>query len=137
MRVDTHGYKGAIQKTARVFTNDPIHKMEYLTLKAFIKVAITLSKDRVILKGTPGETVTDVVELRAEREKALLIDPVYYDLDQKVSYDIETVEEGRSYRIHFKNKPVPPGNFHGFLRLKTNYEEKPLVLIRIRGRFNK
>jgi len=135
LQVGTRGYNGSIEKRARVFTNDPLHKEEILTLKASVNPAISVSKDRVLLKGKPGEIATDAVEIRAEREKALHIDPIYYDLDKKVDYTIETVEKRRVYRIHFKNKPAPAGNFYGFMRLKTNYPERPLILLRISGRF--
>ena len=135
LRVNTRGYRGDISKSARVFSNDPHRKIVTLRLRAFIKVAIYISNERVILKGSPGESVASTVELRAEREKPLYIDPIAFDPDQKMSYRIETVEEGRNYRIHFKTKSVPPGNFHGFLKLKTNYEERPLIVIRIKGSF--
>lgn len=135
LRVNTRGYSGEMSKSASVFSNDPHRRIITLRLRAFIKVAIYISNERVILKGSPGESVASTVELRAERKKPLFIDPIAFDPDQKLSYRIETVEEGRNYRIHFKTEAVPPGNFHGFLKLKTNYEERPLIVIRIIGRF--
>jgi len=39
------------------------------------------------------------------------------------------VEKGRTYLVHFISIPGNTGPFSGFLNLKTNYEEKPMINI--------
>ena len=73
----------------------------------------------------------------AKEDKPLKLEPVSFDLAEKVSYFIEEVEPGRVFSIHFRNLPVPAGSFRGMLSLKTNYEDKPEISIPIRARFRK
>ena len=61
--------------------------------------------------------------------------PIQFSLDDKVTYTIEEIEKDRKFRIRFKSIPGPPKTYTGFLKLKTNYPEKPEITVRIRGRF--
>ena len=137
LRLNTRGYRGEIIKGARIFSNDPCHEFLKVEIKAFVKVAIYLSKGRVYLKGFAGQKITKTITIRAELDRSLKIETSHFDLDKKVSYIIEEVEAGRIYRIHFTNIPAPPEIYHGSLKLKTNYPEKPEMKIRINGKFKK
>ncbi len=137
LRLNTRGYRGDIIKGARIFSNDPRHEFLKIDIKAFVKVAIHLSKGRVYLKAFAGQKITKTITIRAELDRPLKIETSHFDLDKKVSYKIEEVKAGRIYRIHFTNIPGPPEIYHGSLKLKTNYPEKPEIKIRINGRFKK
>lgn len=65
-------------------------------------------------------------------EKPLVIEPEKFNLEEKVRYEIAKIEKGRCYLIRFTSIPGNPGNFGGFLNLKTNYEEKPILNIQVR-----
>jgi len=65
-------------------------------------------------------------------EKPLVIEPEKFNLEEKVRYEIAEIEKGRCYLIRFSSIPGNPENFGGFLNLKTNYEEKPILNIQIR-----
>ncbi|MBN1103361.1 MAG: hypothetical protein JXL84_08120, partial [Deltaproteobacteria bacterium] len=78
-----------------------------------------------------------MVEIRAEKSKALRLEPSFFDLEGKVAYTLEEVQPGKCYRAHFTSQPGRPGIYYGFLKLKTNYPERPEVSIRIRGKFRK
>jgi hypothetical protein len=106
-----------------------------LTIKAFVKVAIQLSPRYVYLKGEPGQTVTRAVEISARLDKPLRIETGRFTLDAKVNYHIEEIDKGKRYRIHFTNVPGPSESFRGLLELTTNYPERPMIRIPIRGRF--
>jgi hypothetical protein len=88
-----------------------------------------------LLAGAKGETITKTVEVRAELEKPLNLEPGKFNLEEKLTYKIEEVEKGRKFHIHFRNLPDAPSRYHGYLKLKTNYPEKPELTIRIRARF--
>jgi hypothetical protein len=62
------------------------------------------------------------------------LDPINFNLEDKLDYALEEVEEGRKYYLRFTSIPIPPQTYHGVLKLKTNYSEKPEIRIRIRGR---
>jgi len=54
-----------------------------------------------------------------------------------VTYRIEEVEPGRLFKVHFTSIPGPAETYRGVLKLKTNYPEKPEIIIPIRARFRK
>ncbi len=91
----------------------------------------------VALIGRPGETKSMDLSISAGLDKPLILKPVKFSLEGKVSYSMETIEEGKLYKINFQNNPDTAGYFEGYLRLSTNYKEKPEIRIRIFSRFNK
>jgi len=122
---------------AKVYSNDPNNNLETLSMKAFIKVPIHLSTKVVYLRGLAGQTITKTVEIRAEEEKPLKVEPGHFNLSEKVAYNIEEVEPGKIFKVRFSSIPGILGTHRGFLKLKTNYPEKPEITIRIRTKFQK
>lgn len=108
-----------------------------LSIKAFVKALINLSPRYVNLRGTEGQSITGVVEIRAGLDKPLTLEPGQFDLEGKVKYTIEEIEKGRKFKVRFTNIPGFPQPYRGFLKLKTNYPEKPEVTIWIKGWFAK
>ena len=137
LSIRTKGYEGAHQWSAKVNTNDPRMKVLTLSIKAFVKALIYLSPRYVNLRGTEGQSITGVVEIRAGLDKPLTLEPGQFNLEDKVKYTIEEIEKGRRFKVHFTNIPGPSQTYRGFLKLKTNYPEKPEVTIWIKGRFAK
>ena len=135
LRLDTRGYSGRIAKHTRVITNDPQKELAILTMEADVWTPITLSKTYVVFKGTAGDRLSEAIEVRAGMPKPLTLEAEAFDLEDKLDYRIEEVEEGQAYRIHFSSLPVPAQRYHGTLKLRTNYPEKPEIKIRIRARF--
>jgi hypothetical protein len=136
LRINTKGYQGEIRKRARIFTNDPRKKVEAVDIKAFVKVPIYLSPKFVYLRGPAGQRVRGSVMVKAGEERPLKLEEGSFDLGTKMTYTIEEVEAGRSFRIRFSTIPGPPGNYRGVLRLKTNYPERPKIAIPIMARLN-
>jgi hypothetical protein len=89
----------------------------------------------VYLRGHAGQTTTRSVKIRAELDKPLKLEPAHFNLSSKVIFRMEEVEMGKSFLIHFTNIPDSGGIYHGHLKLRTNYPEKPEISIRIRGKF--
>jgi hypothetical protein len=139
LRVKTKGYQGRIRKSAKVYSNDPKNKVTVLRLSAFVKTSIKLSPRYVYLvTGETTETVTKVVNIKAELDKPLKLDPVQFNLAEKVNYTIEEIEKGRAFQVRFTTKPGGTREIYkGYLKLKTNYPEKPEISIHIRGRYRK
>lgn len=101
-----------------------------------VKVPISLSRRAVRLSGKAGQQVSTTVEVRALLDKPLKIEVDDFDLEGKVTYDVEELDEGRIYRIHLKNVTGVAQTYSGHLRLKTNYRERPELIIMVRGRFS-
>ncbi|MBW1702193.1 MAG: hypothetical protein JRJ69_08485 [Deltaproteobacteria bacterium] len=137
LRIRTKGYHGNIQKSARVYTNDPNNKVVRLRVKAFVKTPIYISSRHVNLYGKEYQTLITVVEVRAELDRPLKLTPVHFNLAEKLSYTIQEIEKGRKFRIRFTSIPGPAQAYHGILKIKTNYPEKPEIVLRIRGSIRK
>jgi hypothetical protein len=137
LSVRTSGYQGAIQKSARVYTNDPDRNVVRLLLKGVVKAPIRLSPRHVRLYGKEDQILTRMIEVTAELDKPLELTPSHFNLREKLTYTIEEIEKGRRFQIHFKSMPSHPQAYRGFLKLKTNYPEKPEVTIWIRVQIRK
>lgn len=135
LKVNTKGYEGKIYKGALVNTNDGEQNAVHLGIKAFVKVPVSVSPRYVSFRGKAGQSIIRVVEIKAGLSKPLILSLDQFDLEGKVKYRLEEIEKGRRFKIHLTNIPGPKPVFSGFLSLKTNYPEKPVITIKIRGRF--
>ena len=106
-----------------------------ISIGVFVRVSIRVSPSSVNLLGAAGDSITKTVSIRAGLEKPLFIEPVAFDLDNKVKYKLEPVQDGKSYRLVFTSIPGSAKSYRGFIKLKTNYSEKPVIMIPIRGKF--
>jgi len=137
LSVRTRGRQGKVSRKARVYTNDPAKSMVRLTITAFVRPIIHLSTSKIYLKGKEHQSITRAVKIRAGLDRPLALTAGQFNLAGKLTYTITEVEEGRRFRIRFTSIPGPPQTYRGFLKLKTNYPEKPELTIWIKGRFLK
>jgi len=137
LKVNIKGRSGSIEKTARVYSNDPVNNEETLTIKAFIKESIKISSKSVRFRGEEGAVQTQWVDIIAQEQKPLSIKPGVFSLKEKMTYTIEEVEKGRAFKIVFKNMPQSAGRFTGYLNLMTNYDDTPEIKISISCNFSK
>jgi hypothetical protein len=135
LTVRTKGYKGAHDWGTKVITNDPRMNEVLLSVKAFVQVPIHVKPSYVHLYGKEDESVTRTVEIEAGLDKPLTLKPGQFDLAGKVTYTIEEADKGRRFKVFFTSIKGVAGSYRGFLNLETNYEEKPIVTIRINGQF--
>jgi hypothetical protein len=54
-----------------------------------------------------------------------------FSLEGAVRYTLEEVERGRNFKVRFTNIPGVNGSYPGFLKIRTNYEQMPEIVIRI------
>lgn len=129
----TEGYSGEIKKTAKVYTDDPEREQIFLSVTARVMPAIILSRRYLHFEGTAGQKILKDVEITTQLEKPLVLEPDLFNLDGKMTYRLEEIEKGRKFRVLFETIPGPEMNYRGFLRLRTNYSEKPELTIWIWG----
>jgi len=137
LKINTKGYRGEINKRAKVYTNDPKNRIVTLTIKALVMVTIRVSPVSVYFKGHEGQEITKTVQISAKEEKPLKLEPSHFNLSEKMTYRIEEIEAGRLFKVYFTNIPGPAITFRGVLKLKTNYPDKPEISISIRAKFQK
>lgn len=135
--MNTKGYEGKIRKTAAVYTNDLRTASFTLEVRAFVNVPISLRPRYVRLYGSEDVLVTKSIEIIAGLDKPLTLEPGQFNLEGKLTYRIEEIVKGRKFNVYFTNIPGVARSYRGFLDLMTNYDEKPVLNIRISGRFVK
>jgi hypothetical protein len=108
-----------------------------LNIQAFIRPIIHITTPKIYLTGKEGQSISKVVEIKAGLDIPLTLTPGQFNLAEKLTYTIKEIEEGRIFQVRFTNIPGPPQTYRGFLKIKTNYPEKPEITLWIKGRFLK
>lgn len=135
LELKTAEYQGKIARGAKVYSNDPSGKPETISIGVFVRVSIWVTPDSVSFMGVAGDSITKTVTIKAGLKKPLTIEPIAFDIDKYVSYKLEPVQEGERYRLVLTSNPGSTGTYRGAIKLKTNYPEKPVITIPIRGKF--
>jgi hypothetical protein len=126
---------GTFIKSVRVYTNDPHMPQTILSVGAFVKAPIYVEPPYVSFYSLKNESPSLTVEIKAGLERPLTLGPGDFNLHDEVAYRIEEVEKGLRFRVVIQDLPGGSENYRGYLNLKTNYPEKPVVNIKILGRF--
>jgi hypothetical protein len=119
----------------RVYNDDPVKKVAYLSIQANIIPYIRIRPKSVALRGMSSEVKTTEVFITGNLEEPLKIEADSFSLMGKVKYEIETVEEGKQYKVRFENLTGLKGSYSGYLKMKTSYPENPDIKIKISSRF--
>lgn len=126
------GYKGSVKKTTTVKCNDTRTPQMQLVMEGNV---------RTLIDVLPGNTLS--FRGRAEGLERKTIDLVgsvmpYHirkiqsNLEGRVAHELETVEEGKRYRLKVSNL-IQQGDYSGSLWLQTDLPQKPDIMIRITG----
>lgn len=102
-----------------------------------VQVPIIVTPRYVLFNAIEGRIVTQFIEIIAGTDKPLKLEPAQFSLDGSMSYRIVEVEKSRKFRIYFSNAPEVSGTLRGFLNIRTNYSEKPMLNISIHARIKK
>ena len=127
LSLNTKGYQGTMQKYAVAYTNDPNKPQINLTVRAQVKVPISIHPRGVMLEGFVDDTVQQLVTIEGHLDRPLVLEPKELSLPQKVAYELKAVKKGRIYHVILRNISRKEDRYSGFLRLKTNYPEKPEI----------
>lgn len=132
LKLNLMNFQGNIKKTAVVMTNDPQDPKLLLTMQGTVKTLIDFSPSSAVsFRGMSHNLTESIVDMTAVSQP-FNIQKVETNLEGKISYEIEKVEEGKHYRLKVRNL-VQKGNYNGFLRVFTDLAQKPQFLIRVNG----
>jgi len=127
LSLNTKGYQGTMQKYAVAYTNDPNSPQVNLTVRAQVKVPISIHPRGVMLEGFVGDTVQQLVTIQGHLDRPLVLESKELSLPERVAYELKTAEGGKIYHVILRNISRKADRYSGFLRLKTNYPEKPEI----------
>jgi hypothetical protein len=108
-----------------------------VTTTAFVRAPVYVHPPYASFYGSETREPAVTVEIRAGLDRPLTLEPGPFNLEGKVAYAIEEVQEGRIFHVHFRDMTGGPEDYKGYLNLLTNYSERPVVNVRIIGRFLK
>lgn len=132
LKVNLKHFQGKIHKSATVFSNDPQNPRVTLSVKGRIKALISLSPgNSIFFRGLANQIEEKSIGM-SSTSKPFHITKLESDLDKHIAYRLETVEEGKHYRLEVKNR-TEEGNYRGFIKVYTDMPQKPEIMIRVAG----
>jgi len=132
LRVDLKGYQGNVKKTATVFSNDPQNPRVVLTVQGFVRSLIEVRPgSAVAFRGVADQLAEKTIELSSTTE-TFNVGSVETNLQDKIQYSLETVQEGKHYQLKVRNR-LKQGTYSGFVKIRTDHPRKPEILIRVNG----
>jgi len=132
LKLNLKGYQGNVKKTATVFTNDPLKSRFILTMQGIVKSLIEVRPTSIVsFRGLADQLPEQTIDLESTTQ-AFHIQKVESTLEDKVAYQLETVEDGKHYRLKVSNK-LKQGNYNGYIKCFTDVPQKSEILIRITG----
>ncbi len=132
MQVNLTNMQGKVVKNAEVLSNDPQNGRLNLRIQGIVKAFIEVTpSNMVFFQGMAEQVSEETVDLIASSDP-FHIAKVENSLEDQIAYRLETVEEGRHYRLKISNK-LKKGDYHGVLKIVTDHPKKPEILIRVNG----
>ena len=77
--------------------------------------------------GFEGDKLSHEVTIETMQEEPLEITEVSSDVDEKITYELKTVEKDKKYTLEVKNRSTDEGFIRGNITLKTSSKKKPLI----------
>lgn len=140
--VDTSNFKGAIAKSVKVFTNDPINPQINLVIKAIIKTHVEIEPGYARFVAVHGEPNAKSVQRVWSKEKPDLkiLDAKSPYPHVKVSYAEATVDEreggvsGSQWRVTVElDTDSPVGPMADYIDVTTDHPERQTIRIPVSG----
>jgi hypothetical protein len=128
--VNLKGYRGSVQKSATVYSNDPKNPRLTLLVKGKIRPFIQVDPaNTVSFRGLYNELDGRTIDVKST-SKPFQVIRVESNLDERISYKLEVIEEGKHYRLLVENR-AKEGDYRGFIKIYTDLAEKPQVSIQV------
>ncbi len=132
MQVNLQNFQGNVQKSATVYTNDPQRPQFNLTMKTVVKPFIQVKPTNVLLfRGFPEQIQPQTVDLITTGSPFHIL-KMESNLQQKIIFKPETVEDGKFYRLQVSNTATG-GNYSGFILIHTDHPQRPEIRISVTG----
>ena len=123
---------GSFSKSATIHCNDPKKPVVTVSLVGNEIPYVDVQPTRVFLQGRYGEKIEKTVALRSNEENLdLKVTSLSSNIDDKITYKADQLEDG-SYELHiWKNPKLPTLNTYGSLIVNTNSEHSPETVVQV------
>jgi hypothetical protein len=121
-----------VKKSATVYSNDSGKKTIILYMEGKVRPLIELKPSNVVaFRGVAAQQEARTVDIVASSQP-FHIQKMESDLNGKISYKLETVEDGQHYRLKITNLEKK-GYYTGYIKFLTDMPKKPQILVSISG----
>ena len=132
LRLNLKGYQGNVKKTATVFSNDLQQSRVTLTLQGTVKSLVEVRPASTItFRGIASQLQEQTVTFEGTSQP-FHITKVENNLEGKIKFQMETLEEGKQYQLKISNL-MKQGNYAGYIKCSTDLQQKPMVIVRVIG----
>ncbi len=131
VKVNLKNFQGKVLKKATVLSNDPNNPEMIVRVEGTVQAIIDVKPStNILFRGMPDQLSESVLDM--EGSTPFHISGSETNLSENIAYTLETVLEGKHYRLRVSNK-ISHGNYGGFIRLNTDLAQKPDIIIRVSG----
>ena len=132
LSVKTKSMSGKFLKSANISSNDPKNPSLRIKLKGEVRNYISVKPStRLYLAGIEGDIITKTLKIINNEDSPLKITNLESDMDDKISYELKPVAEGKEYELMVKTLKGQDGRSRGKITLTTNNKNKPKLEIRV------
>lgn len=115
-----------------VHCNDPKRAQVLLAVQGTVQTLIDVRPGNFVsFKGMPNQLEDKTIELIGSTEPFHIV-KIDTTLANKIAHQLETVKDGKHYRLRISNL-VKNGGYYGFLRLHTDLAQNSEIMIRVNG----
>ncbi|MCE5334527.1 MAG: hypothetical protein LLG06_08030, partial [Desulfobacteraceae bacterium] len=133
LRLDMKGFQGVVKKTATVQTDASSESRFVLTVKGKVKAIIEVQPEKTVyFQGMADMLREKNIDVVSSLRTFHIVRTKETNLTGKASYNLETVEDGKHYRLKVSNT-TEAGTYRGFITLYTDLSEKPEVTVWVSG----
>jgi len=105
-------------------------------MKGKVWVPIHINPRVVRLRGVEGDDIAQVVHIKGEKKEPLNVEILSNTIPDKLDLELNKAGKDNSYDLKVTNRVKKEKNYIGKIKLKTNYLEKPEILIQVVGYIN-
>ena len=135
MKISTKNKKGKLNQEATVFSNDSQKPKTKIFISGSIKQLISVEpSERVMLQGYGGDRISKKVTITSLEEKSLEIIDIKSTIEDKISYELKTIEKGKKYSLMINTPLGINESFSGKVVLKTDSKKKPELELFVIGK---
>ncbi|MHC1728342.1 MAG: hypothetical protein AB9866_20465 [Syntrophobacteraceae bacterium] len=128
MKLDLRGFQGYVKKNATIVSDDPANPRMIVQVEGTVKPLIWIRPEKAVgFQGMAAGLEEKAIDF-ITTSRAFHIRKMTDNLDKKAAYRLETIEDGKHYRLKVANN-VKHGNYRGSITLHTDFSEKPELTI--------
>ena len=134
LKIDSSRIRGAFEKKAIVWSNDPDKMSVALYLKGKVKAHISLEPGNdIALTGKIGGVPPGHVEIINNHESPVKITGIDNNLPDRVRWRLEEIKPGYVYRLAVEDISKKGGDYTAHLTIRTDNTKKPRLPLIVKG----